>query len=299
MNWKTVLKEFKNYLILEKGLSKNTIDAYVRDVKKLENFITTNFKAKKIINIDQYDLSLFIKKLNTENKSRMSQSRIISGIKSFFIFLQNQNKIYYNPILKIDRPKISKKLPDILSIEEIDQIIKSVDLSSFYGERNRAILEVLYSCGVRVSELVNLKCSKLNITEKFIIVKGKGNKERIIPLSKVLLNYINSYFNNYRSNIKIALGCEDFIFLSRRGLKLTRMMIFNIVKKHVILSGIKKKISPHSFRHSFASHLITGGANLRAIQTMLGHENISTTEIYMHLDKNFIREEILLHHPRK
>lgn len=299
MNWKTVLKEFKNYLILEKGLSKNTIDAYVRDVKKLENFITTNFKAKKIINIDQYDLSLFIKKLNTENKSRMSQSRIISGIKSFFIFLQNQNKIYYNPILKIDRPKISKKLPDILSIEEIDQIIKSVDLSSFYGERNRAILEVLYSCGVRVSELVNLKCSKLNITEKFIIVKGKGNKERIIPLSKVLLNYINSYFNNYRSNIKIASGCEDFIFLSRRGLKLTRMMIFNIVKKHVILSGIKKKISPHSFRHSFASHLITGGANLRAIQTMLGHENISTTEIYMHLDKNFIREEILLHHPRK
>ena len=299
MNWKIALKEFENYLLLEKGLSKNTIDAYLRDVKKLENFILTNFKAKKIINIDQDDLSLFIKKLNTENKSRMSQSRIISGIKSFFIFLQNQNKIYYNPINNIDRPKISKKLPDILSKEEIDQIIKSVDLSSFYGERNRAILEVLYSCGVRVSELVNLKCSKLNITEKFIIVKGKGNKERIIPLSEILLNYINSYFKNYRSKIKIVLGCEDFIFLSKRGLKLTRMMIFNIVKKHVILSGIKKKISPHSFRHSFASHLITGGANLRAIQTMLGHENISTTEIYMHLDKNFIREEILLHHPRK
>tara|TARA_B110000444_G_C18573886_1_gene470709 strand:- start:43 stop:669 length:627 start_codon:yes stop_codon:yes gene_type:complete len=204
-----------------------------------------------------------------------------------------------NPCDKIDRPRIERKLPDTLSPDEINDIINSVDLSNTHGERNRTILETLYSCGLRVSELINLKCSKLFLEDGFLIVIGKGNKERAVPLNKILIKYLKNYLRLIRSHQDIAIGHEDYIFLNNRGKQLTRMMIFTIVKKYTEKSGIKKNISPHTFRHSFATHLLQGGADLRAIQTMLGHESISTTEIYMHIDRDFIRQEIIQHHPRK
>lgn len=299
MNWNRALKEYRNYLVLEKALSNNSVEAYLRDVKKLSSFCTEN---KEITNCTKVSITIlreFIIHLHQYNSSSKSQARILSGIKSFYHYLSIENVIDVNPCDKIDRPRIERKLPDTLSPDEINDIINSVDLSNPHGERNRTILETLYSCGLRVSELINLKCSKLFLEESFIIVTGKGNKERAVPLNKILIKYLKKYIRLIRSYHDIKIGHEDFVFLNNRGKKLTRMMIFIIVKKHAKKAGIKKNISPHTFRHSFASHLLQGGADLRAIQTMLGHESISTTEIYMHIDKDFVRQEIIQHHPRK
>ena len=299
MNWKRALKEYRNYLVLEKALSNNSVEAYLRDVKKLSSFCTEN---KEIIDCTKVSITIlreFIIHLHECKSSSKSQARILSGIKSFYHYLSIENVIDANPCDKIDRPRIERKLPDTLSPDEINDIINSVDLSNPHGERNRTILETLYSCGLRVSELINLKCSKLFLEDGFIIVTGKGNKERAVPLNNILIKYLKNYICLIRSHQDIETGHEDFVFLNNRGKQLTRMMIFTIVKKHTEKSGIKKNISPHTFRHSFATHLLQGGADLRAIQTMLGHESISTTEIYMHIDKDFVRQEIIQHHPRK
>ena len=299
MNWKRALKEYRNYLVLEKALSNNSVEAYLRDVKKLSSFCTEN---KEIIDCTKVSITIlreFIIHLHDCNSSSKSQARILSGIKSFYHYLSIENVIDANPCDKIDRPRIERKLPDTLSPDEINDIINSVDLSNPHGERNRTILETLYSCGLRVSELINLQCSKLFLEDGFLIVNGKGNKERAVPLNKILIKYFKNYIRLIRSHQDIETGHEDFVFLNNRGKQLTRMMIFTIVKKHTEKAGIKKNISPHTFRHSFASHLLQGGADLRAIQTMLGHESISTTEIYMHIDRDFVRQEIIQHHPRK
>ena len=299
MNWKRALKEYRNYLVLEKALSNNSVEAYLRDVKKLSSFCTENKEITDSTKVSITILREFIIHLHECKSSSKSQARILSGIKSFYHYLSIENVIDVNPCDKIDRPRIERKLPDTLSPDEINDIINSVDLSNPHGERNRTILETLYSCGLRVSELINLKCSKLFLEDGFLIVNGKGNKERAVPLNKILIKYLKNYIRLIRSHQDIETGHEDFVFLNNRGKQLTRMMIFTIVKKHTEKAGIKKKISPHTFRHSFASHLLQGGADLRAIQTMLGHESISTTEIYMHIDRDFVRQEIIQHHPRK
>ena len=299
MNWKRALKEYRNYLVLEKALSNNSVEAYLRDVKKLSSFCTENKEITDSTKVSITILREFIIHLHECKSSSKSQARILSGIKSFYHYLSIENVIDANPCDKIDRPRIERKLPDTLSPDEINDIINSVDLSNPHGERNRTILETLYSCGLRVSELINLKCSKLFLEDGFLIVTGKGNKERAVPLNKTLIKYLKNYMRLIRSHQDIETGHEDFVFLNNRGKQLTRMMIFTIVKKHTEKAGIKKNISPHTFRHSFASHLLQGGADLRAIQTMLGHESISTTEIYMHIDRDFVRQEIIQHHPRK
>ena len=299
MNWKRALKEYRNYLVLEKALSNNSVEAYLRDVKKLSSFCTEQKEITDSTKVSITILREFIIHLHECKSSSKSQARILSGIKSFYHYLSIENVIDANPCDKIDRPRIERKLPDTLSPDEINDIINSVDLSSPHGERNRTILETLYSCGLRVSELINLKCSKLFLEDGFLIVTGKGNKERAVPLNKILIKYLKNYIRFIRSHQDIETGHEDFVFLNNRGKQLTRMMIFTIVKKHTEKAGIKKNISPHTFRHSFASHLLQGGADLRAIQTMLGHESISTTEIYMHIDRDFVRQEIIQHHPRK
>ena len=299
MNWKRALKEYRNYLVLEKALSNNSVEAYLRDVKKLSSFCTENKEITDSTKVSITILREFIIHLHECKSSSKSQARILSGIKSFYHYLSIENVIDTNPCDKIDRPRIERKLPDTLSPDEINDIINSVDLSNPHGERNRTILETLYSCGLRVSELINLKCSKLFLEDGFLIVTGKGNKERAVPLNKTLIKYLKNYIRLIRSHQNIETDHEDFVFLNNRGKQLTRMMIFTIVKKHTEKAGIKKNISPHTFRHSFASHLLQGGADLRAIQTMLGHESISTTEIYMHIDRDFVRQEIIQHHPRK
>ena len=299
MNWKRALKEYRNYLVLEKALSNNSVEAYLRDVKKLSTFCTENKEITDSTKVSITILREFIIHLHDCKSSNKSQARILSGIKSFYHYLSIENVIDANPCDKIDRPRIERKLPDTLSPDEINDIINSVDLSNPHGERNRTILETLYSCGLRVSELINLKCSKLFLEDGFLVVTGKGNKERAVPLNKILIKYLKNYIRLIRSHQDIETGHEDFVFLNNRGKQLTRMMIFTIVKKHTEKAGIKKNISPHTFRHSFASHLLQGGADLRAIQTMLGHESISTTEIYMHIDRDFVRQEIIQHHPRK
>ena len=299
MNWNRALKEYRNYLVLEKALSNNSVEAYLRDVKKLSSFCTVNKEITDSTKVSITILREFIIHLHECKSSSKSQARILSGIKSFYHYLSIENVIDTNPCDKIDRPRIERKLPDTLSPDEINDIINSVDLSNPHGERNRTILETLYSCGLRVSELINLQCSKLFLEDGFLIVNGKGNKERAVPLNKILIKYFKNYIRLIRSHQDIETGHEDFVFLNNRGKQLTRMMIFTIVKKHTEKAGIKKNISPHTFRHSFASHLLQGGADLRAIQTMLGHESISTTEIYMHIDRDFVRQEIIQHHPRK
>jgi integrase/recombinase XerD len=298
MNWKSALKEYRNYLVLERALSDNSVEAYLRDVNKLSLFCVQQ-DLKDCTRVTTETLRHFIEELHKQKMGSKSQARILSGIKSFFHYLCVENITDTNPCDHIDRPRSERKLPDTLNPKEINQIIDSVDLSSRHGERNRTLLETLYSCGLRVTELIDLKCSKLFLDDGFLTVIGKGNKERLVPLNKTLVKYLKNYIQLVRSHQNIATGHEDFVFLNNRGQQLTRMMIFTIVKKQAKIAGIKKSISPHTFRHSFATHLLQGGADLRAIQTMLGHESISTTEIYMHIDRDFIREEIIQHHPRK
>lgn len=296
MSWEKSIKEFKTYLKIERSLSGNTVDSYLRDVKKLARFA----KEKKLdeLNISKNDIKDFIAEINIEGISARTQSRIISGIKAFYKYLILEDYIKVNPTELIESPKIGIKLPDTLSISEIDTLISAIDLSHPQGERNRAILEVLYSCGLRVSELTNLKLSNIRFKEGYVKVVGKGNKERFTPIGNSAIKYLNIYLNEIRNHQNIKKGSEDIVFLNRRGVKLTRVMIFTIIKELAEKIGLKKKISPHTFRHSFATHLIEGGADLRAIQEMLGHESITTTEIYTHLDREFLRDAIMTFHPR-
>lgn len=290
-----VLKQYSAYLLLERGLSENTRQSYFNDVSKLISYLNDNKKKIEEVTLD--DLHNFIAELHDLGISSRSQARIISGIKSFFRFLKLENQIENNPTLLLESPRIGQKLPEVLSIEEIDNMISCIDLSSNEGQRNRAIIETLYGCGLRVSELINLEINKIFFEEEYIVVKGKGNKERLVPISTIAINEIKLYLDD-RSHLNIKPGEENILFLNRRGRRLTRVMIFYIIKQLAELAGIRKDISPHTLRHSFASHLLEGGANLRAIQQMLGHESIATTEIYIHIDRTRLRDEILTYHPR-
>ena len=290
------IKGFKKYLRIERSLSENTIESYIRDIKKLYDFAKKN-KIQQL-NITRDDIKEFIKSINKAGISTRSQSRIISGLKSYYKYLILEGYIKKDPTELIESPKIGLKLPDTLNVQEIEKIINSVNHQHPQGLRNQTIIEVLYSCGLRVSELTNLRISNINFKENFIRIIGKGNKERLAPIGNTAIKLIKEYITEYRNNQNIKKGSEDILFLNRRGSQLTRVMIFTIVKKIARSAGIKKNISPHTFRHSFATHLLEGGADLRIIQEILGHENITTTEIYTHLDKEFIKEAILQFHPR-
>ena len=297
--WDYELNEFKNYLKLERSLSKNSIDAYLLDIRKLTSFISENYSTSlSIENINVSIIESFIKYLFKSECSTYSQARIVSGLKSFFNYLLLEEKIDINPMELIDAPKLVRKLPETLSIQEIEIIIDAIDLDSKEGIRNKAILETLYSCGLRVSELVNLKVQNLFLDIGFIKILGKGMKERLVPIGTKAAECISLYMNEYRTNINISEGFEGYLFINRRGKNLTRNMIFIIVKDLVKKADLNKNISPHTFRHSFATHLIEGGADLRAVQEMLGHESITTTEIYTHLNKNYLKEVVNKFHPR-
>ena len=290
-----ILTRYKQYLRLEKSLSNNTVDAYLNDLSKLINFL-------KEENIDILDVTLeqletFSAGLRDLGIHPRSQARILSGIRSFYHFLILEDHLQTDPCELLESPHIGFHLPEVLSMEEIDNLISSIDLSTNEGQRNRAILETLYSCGLRVSELCTLKLSDLYFDEGFIKVEGKGNKQRLVPISPRAIHEINLYFMD-RNVIDIKAGYEDFVFISKRGKNISRIMVFHIIKELSESIGLKKNISPHTFRHSFATHLLEGGANLRAIQSMLGHESIGTTEIYTHIDRNRLRNEIIEHHPR-
>lgn len=297
--WDYEVNEFKNYLKLERSLSNNSIDAYLLDIRKLTSFISENYSTSlSIENINVSIIESFIKYLFKSESSTYSQARIVSGLKSFFNYLLLEEKIDINPMELIDAPKLVRKLPETLSIQEIEIIINAVDLDSKEGMRNKAILETLYSCGLRVSELVNLKVQNLFLDIGFIKVLGKGMKERLVPIGTKAAECISIYMKEYRTNLNISEGFEGYLFINRRGKNLTRNMIFIIVKDLVKKAGLYKNISPHTFRHSFATHLIEGGADLRAVQEMLGHESITTTEIYTHLNKNYLKEVVNKFHPR-
>ena len=292
----SILEQYRAYLLLEKSFSPNTFDAYLQDLNKLLGY----FSDKKIdyCHVKLSDLQDFLLILADIGVHERSQARIISGIKSFYKFLMLENIINDDPTELLESPKLGKKLPQVLSLDEINNILNVIDLSLPEGQRNRAIIETLYSCGLRVSELINLKLSNIFWEEEYIKVEGKGNKQRLVPISKIAMKEIKSYFIDERNSLDIKKGNEDFVFLNRRGAKLSRQMIFIMVNKFAADAGVVKNISPHTFRHSFATHLLEGGANLRVIQELLGHESILTTEIYTHLDISYLREAIISYHPR-
>lgn len=294
-NTSRILDAFDAYLMLERGLSENTRLSYRSDVEKLICYIADGKTTLNDVTLEM--LHGFASDLYDLGISPRSQSRIISGIKTFFKFLKSHRYIDSNPSLLLENPQTGIHLPEVLSVEEIDAMIAAIDLTTSEGQRNRAIVETLYSCGLRVSELISLEISKIFAAEGYISVTGKGNKERIVPISESALNEINAYLPD-RGPYGIKPGNEQILFLNRRGAKLTRVMIFYIIKRLAELAGIRKEVSPHTLRHSFATHLLEGGANLRAIQQMLGHESIATTEIYLHLDRTHLRQEILTFHPR-
>ena len=298
MKWEDSKKGFENFLRLEKSLSQNSIAAYVNDINKLMVFLDDNFKRLAPEKVKLNHLRSFVEHLNDRGVSPRTQARTISGIKSFFKYLLIEGKIQGDPTTLLESPKIGRKLPDVLTMEEIDTIIDAVDLNKPEGQRNKAMLETLYSCGLRVSELVNLKVTNLFFEQGFIKVEGKAEKERLVPVSEKAVVEINKYLNGYRKTLKISPESENVLFLNRRGKKLSRVMIFTIIKNLAQKVGMDKKISPHTFRHSFATHLISGGADLRAVQEMLGHESILTTEIYTHLDRDYIKSTISQFHPR-
>ncbi len=297
--WDDFITDFKHYLTLEKSLSNNSIDAYLHDIKLLSQFIETITPSTSPQNITPENLHEFLRWLNETNIGARSQVRIISGIKAFYRYLLLEDIIDEDPTSLIDAPRTGRKLPEVLSIQEIDTIIQTIDLSKPEGHRNKAIIETLYSCGLRVSELTNLKRSDIHFDEGFVrIIKGKGNKERLIPVSSKALKEITYYMKQTRQHLQIKPGHQDILFLNRHGRQMTRVMIFTIIKNLVKQAGIKKKVSPHTFRHSFATHLIEAGADLRAVQEMLGHESILTTELYTHLDRQFLKENLIQFHPR-
>ena len=298
MKWQHSLKDYQLYLKIERGLSKNSINSYTLDVEKLINYLEENDINESPISITTETIQQFIY-TTAKNINARSQSRLISGLRSFFNYLVFEDYVKSNPLELIESPKIGRKLPDTLSEQEIDTLINAIDLSKPEGERNRAILETLYGCGLRVSELINLKISDLFFDEGFVKVTGKGDKQRFVPIVSITQKYINIYKDQVRNHIKIQAGHEDTLFLNRRGKQLTRAMIFTIIKQLAEKIGLKKNISPHTFRHSFATHLLQNDADLRSIQLMLGHESITTTEIYVHMDKSHLTKVVEKYHPRK
>jgi integrase/recombinase XerD len=297
MNWTQALQDYQHYLHIERGLSDNSIQNYKRDVKKLWNFLESKGLKDHPLTVDRETVELFIQEVALSVNPR-SQARIISGLKSFFNYLVFEEYRKDNPMDLVETPKIGRKLPDTLSTVEINELIQAIDLSMPEGERNRAMLETLYGCGLRVSELIGLRISDLFFDEDFIKVTGKGDKQRFVPISQVNKKYIAIYRNEVRVRQKIQKGYEDILFLNRRGRQLTRAMIFTIVKQLAEIAGFHKTISPHTFRHSFATHLLENGADLRAIQQMLGHASITTTEVYVHLDRTHLAEVVHKYHPR-
>ena len=298
MNWKESILDYSHYLKIERGLSSHTIQNYIRDVKKLISFIDKKKITCTPIEINEDLIQQFIYEIAKEISPR-SQARIISGLRSYFDYLIFENYRASNPTDLIETPKIGVKLPDTLSEQEINSLISAIDLSKAEGERNRAMLETMYSCGLRVSELIHLKISDLFFDEGFIKIVGKGNKERFVPIHYSAQNYIVLYMNEIRSHLSIKKGFQDTLFLNRRGKSLSRQMIFMILKALAIKINLNKKISPHTFRHSFATHLLKNGADLRAIQQMLGHESITTTEVYVHLDTSYLKKIVEKYHPIK
>ena len=296
--WQSYIKEYQNYLRLERGLSKNTIENYTFDIEKLVSFLTEKEIKVSPIHISEDVVQQFIYEMASQINPR-SQSRLISGLKSFFNFLIFEDYRKETPLELIEVPKTGRKLPDTLSTAEIDGLIAAIDLSKPEGERNKAMLETLYSCGLRVSELISLKISDLFFEEGFIKITGKGNKQRFVPVGSSTIKFITIYANQIRVHVPIQKGFEDTLFLNRRGKQLTRAMVFTIIKNLAIAIDLNKTISPHTFRHSFATHLLENGADLRSIQLMLGHESITTTEVYMHLDRKFLAEVLNNFHPRK
>lgn len=297
-DWNRYILDFGNYLKIERGLSVQTITSYKYDLQKLVGYLQLHFIQDSPLNIGTSVLKDFVYSISSEVNPR-TQSRILSGLKSFFSYLIFEDLRSENPMDLIEAPKLQQTLPDTLSVEEIDRLIAAVDLSSNEGERNRAMLELLYSCGLRVSELVTLRISDLFFDEGFIRVMGKGSKQRFVPIAENTQKYINFYKDQVRVHQTIVKGFEDILFLNRRGKQLTRAMIFTIIKNLAVAIDLTKNISPHTFRHSFATHLLSNGADLRAIQLMLGHESITTTEIYVHLDKRYLSEVLQNFHPRK
>lgn len=298
MSWKSHIVGFKSYLKLERSLSQNSVEAYLHDVTLLDQFLNIDREKVSPEEIELKQLQEFITWINRLGMSARSQARIISGIKGFFKYLLMENLVKNDPSQLLETPKLGRKLPDTLSVNDINKLIEAIDLSKPEGARNKAMLETLYSCGLRVSELVNLKLSNLHLEIGFLKVTGKGDKERLVPIGSVATKFIRIYLDEWRNHLSIKPGHEDVVFLNRRGAKLTRVMVFTIIKNLATKINLKKTISPHTFRHSFATHLIEGGADLRAVQEMLGHESITTTEIYTHLDRDFLRQTILEHHPR-
>jgi integrase/recombinase XerD len=298
MNWKESKKGYETFLRLEKSLSQNSVSAYVNDIHKLIYFVEENYPDLSPENIKLVQLRKFVEWMNEKGVSPRTQARTISGVKSFYKYLLIEEVVENDPTTLLESPKIGRKLPDVLTDEEINRLIDSVDLVKPEGLRNKAILETLYSCGLRVSELVNLRLSNLHFEQEFLKIAGKGEKERLVPISKRAIEDIRKYMVGYRRKLKIDKSSENILFLNRRGKKLSRVMIFTIIKNLAAKIKLEKSISPHTFRHSFASALVKGGADLRAVQEMLGHESILTTEIYTHLDKEFLKETVNKFHPR-
>jgi len=295
MIWADYLTSYKNFLKLEKSLSANTIEAYMKDIQRFINFS----KAPSPADVKPIEIRAFIDELDADDgMSAHSQARILSGVKSFFKYLLIHDIIESDPSELIETPKLSRKLPTVLSPEEIDQLIEAIDLDSETGYRNRAILETLYGCGMRVSELINLRITDLHFDDSYVKIKGKGSKERLVPIGRCVKDAITLYIHNYRNTLDINRKDENILFLNRRGKKMTRVMVFTIIKDLAAKIGLKKTISPHTFRHSFATQLLEGGADLRAIQEMLGHESITTTELYTHIDREYLRDTIMRFHPR-
>jgi integrase/recombinase XerD len=296
--WQSYINGFKAYLQLEKSLSPNSVEAYIHDVEKLTQYLLAANLSLSPENIRLSHLQDFLRWVNELGMTARTQARVISGLKAFYKYMMLENLVRIDPTEMLESPKIGRKLPSVMSITEIDALIAAIDLSKPEGERNKAMLETLYGCGLRVSELVNLQISHLYFREGFIKVTGKGDKERLIPIGSHAEKQINTYLHAVRPSQPLKKGNEDVLFLNRRGSKLTRVMVFTIIRDLVTKTGIKKHISPHTFRHSFATHLVEGGADLRAVQEMLGHESITTTEIYTHLDREYLRSAIIQYHPR-
>ena len=298
MSWNIFIKQYKDYLVLERSLSQNTVDAYHSDISKLREFLEIHHKQMTPLQLSLHDLINFIAYLDRLGLSPFSQARVISSIKSFFNFLTYEKIITNNPSSMLETPRLSKNIPEVLEVHEIDLLLNCIDHSTPEGTRNRAMMETLYSSGLRVSELISLKMSLIYEEIGFLKVLGKGNKERLVPIGRSALKYISIYKNDIRKHIKIQKNNDDILFLNRRGSKLSRVMVFMIIKALAKKAGITKNISPHTLRHSFATHLIDRGADLRAVQEMLGHEAITTTEIYTHIDQDHLRQTIIQYHPR-
>ena len=298
MNWKAEINGFRSFLKLERSLSENTIEAYLHDIEMLLQFLDAAKIAVTPAELSLAHLQRFLKWVNELGMSATTQARVISGIRAFYKYLLVENLVNHDPTELLELPRLKRKLPDVLSIDDINKLLNAIDLSKPVGHRNRAILETMYSSGLRISEAVNLKITNLHFDIGFLKIIGKGNKERLVPIGAEAMKYVNIYRDEVRVHLPVKKEAEDILFLNNRGNKLSRVMVFLVIKKLAASIGLKKKISPHTFRHSFATHLVEGGADLRAVQEMLGHESITTTEIYTHLDREYLRDNILKYHPR-